>query len=138
MPSITGLSQSHRVCREPRAQSSRLSRARPPVGTDFFYTLNEPALVTFTFTREATGWLVGGRCQAHRQRGHRVHRCVRAVRDAILYLGGRHAGDNDVFFVGQISRARWLPAGRYTLAVIAVDATGRKSKPQRLSFTVVT
>jgi hypothetical protein len=48
-----------------------------------------------------------------------------------------HRGVNRVSFAGWISANRELGPGRYTLVITATDATGRRSSPQRLGFTIV-
>jgi hypothetical protein len=58
------------------------------------------------------------------------------VREATLDVAAT-AGSHDVFFVGQLSRARWLPVGRYVLGVLASDGAGQKSEPRELRFTIV-
>jgi hypothetical protein len=48
-----------------------------------------------------------------------------------------HGGLNKVFFQGRISRSRKLKPGHYTLIITATNASGRHSRPVRLSFTIV-
>jgi hypothetical protein len=99
-------------------QGNRLatvSRAKPPIGTTFSFSLNDQAAVTFSFTRRVSG------------------RTVTAGR--LTFTG--HEGTNKVAFQGRVSPKKKLEPGRYTLVIIATDSAGARSTPQSLSFTIV-
>jgi hypothetical protein len=49
-----------------------------------------------------------------------------------------HRGTNAVAFQGRISRTRKLKPGRHTTTITAINNSGGRSKPRRLTFTVVT
>ena len=70
---------------------ARISRAKTPTGTTFSFSLNEPAAVTFSFTRR-----VGGRTK---------------TAGTLTFTG--HGGTNRVAFQGRIAPARKLKPGRY-------------------------
>jgi hypothetical protein len=53
----------------------------------------------------------------------------------VLELSG-HSGKNSIWFDGVISPGRRLQLGRYLVTVVATDAAGLSSKPQRLRFTI--
>ena len=130
-PVLSDVSQSHRRWRE----VGRAGRHEPPVGTTFAFTLSEPARVTFTFTETTSGRLVSGRCTAPTRGNHRRRACARTVAMGGVSVGGR-AGRNTVAFKGVLPRRR-LSAGRYAVALAAVDSAGQSSGEQRLGFTIV-
>jgi PKD repeat protein len=135
-PSITNLSESHRVWREDRRRASTSKARRPPVGTTFSFALNEQAQVALTFARELPGRLVGGRCRPPTKRNRRGRGCIRTVKEATLYVSGR-PGANTVVFLGQVSRWHWLPAGRYKLTITATSAAGQRANAPWLTFRIV-
>ena len=92
-----------------------VSRAKPPVGTTFSFSLSEQAAVTFSFAR-------------------RVGR--RTVTAGRLTFAG-HDGTNKVAFQGRVSARKKLKPGRYTLIITATDPGGARSAPKSLSFTIV-
>jgi DNA-binding beta-propeller fold protein YncE len=115
-PAITSLRQAARSWREHRTGKRRL-----PVGTSFSFSLNEPAMVSLSFSRCAT--------QPKRSR------CTRHVAAGQLIVNAR-AGANKVRFAGRISPGKTLRPGRYTLAITARNAAGQRSQPRALSFTI--
>ncbi|HEV7584664.1 MAG TPA: hypothetical protein VGO14_02685 [Solirubrobacteraceae bacterium] len=130
---ITAAKQSHRVWREGR-RLAHISR-RPPVGTTFSFTLNQQARVSFAFTQQASGRVLGGRCVAQ-TKANRAHRsCRRSLTRGSLTIAG-HLGSNGVAFQGRLSRSKKLALGTYTLVIVAANAAGRSS-PSRLTFTIV-
>jgi len=137
-PSITRASQTAKTWREnntnPRIAANR--RKRLPVGTTFSFVLNEPATVTFSFTRPGVGRKVHGKCVAPSTKSRRKPRCTRTILAGRLTFTGR-AGTNRVRFAGRISRANKLKAGRYTLTILATNAQGARSAPRSLGFTIV-
>ncbi|HVY78365.1 MAG TPA: hypothetical protein VG898_07670 [Solirubrobacterales bacterium] len=92
-----------------------ISRAKPPVGTTFSFSLNERATVTLTFTRRVR---------------------ARTVTAGRLTFAG-HDGTNKVAFQGRISPKKKLEPGRYTLVITAANPAGMRSSPKSLNFTIV-
>ena len=111
-------------------------RHKLPVGTRFSFTLNEPAAVSFTFTRTASGRAVNHRCVATTRRNVHRRRCRRTVVGGTLAFAG-HSSANAVRFDGRLSRRRRLQPGRWTLVITATVPSGLRSTPHRLSFTIV-
>ena len=131
-PVISHLAQSAGVWAEGNGLA-HMSR-RTPVGTIFSFTLNEAATVTFTFTRPASGRLVGHSCKApsSHNRGHRP--CLRAVTvGALSFLGYR--GSNHIVFRGHISSHVRLGPGRHTL-IVSARSHKRPGVSRYISFTV--
>jgi FG-GAP-like repeat len=134
-PALTGVRQSARAWRE-GSRLARIARRRPPVGTTFYFTLNEQAKMSFLFTQHTGGRRVNGRCVAPRTGNRRKRHCKLALRRGrMTFLG--HAGANKVSFQGRISRSTKLKPGHYTLVITATNSTGAHSAPAALSFTVV-
>ena len=137
-PVLADLRQAHAVWRE-GPQPARVSgrkHPRPPVGTTFSFTLNEAARVTFRFTVNRPGRLVGRGCRAPTRGNRRQRRCTYAVTAGFFSFTG-HRGLNVVAFQGRIGRAqKLLPGGRYALIVTAGDAAGASSS-MALGFTIV-
>jgi hypothetical protein len=115
---------------------SSARRATRPVGTTFSFTLSEDARYALAFARQAAGRRVKGRCVAATTRSRKARSCTRSVSVATLSFAG-HQGANAVRFQGRVSRTRKLSTGRYTVTLTATDAGGRRSRPQALSFSVV-
>ncbi len=130
-PVVTQAHQTHRTWRE-----SNSHKDRAPVGTAFFFTLNEPANILFVFTQHIRGRKVNGRCVAQTDKNRRAHRCGMTVARGILSYRG-HIGQNKLSFTGTISRSKKLKPGTYTLTITATNATGQHSKPQSLGLTIV-
>jgi len=93
---------------------ARISRAKTPTGTTFWFSLNEPATVTFSFTERVSGTVTAG---------------------TLTFKG--HSGTNKVAFQGRISPVKKLKPGRYTVVITATNAAGVRSAPKSLSFTIV-
>jgi hypothetical protein len=115
-PAISSLSLSAPVFRvKARAAAAKLV----PRGTRVRFTLSEPASVRFAITR-----------------GSRTGRWLRAgtfVRPGV-------AGPNAVRFTGRLrmrGQARALRTGRYRIALVATDAAGNASAPERRRFRVI-
>ena len=137
LPKITAAHESAARWREGNklAQISRRKK-KPPVGTTFSFLLNEQATVTFSFTQRVSGRKVRGKCVAKTRSNHQRKGCKRTLTPGTLSFTGR-SGTNKVVFQGRISRHKKLRPGRYTLVITAINATGQKSAPQRLIFTIV-
>jgi hypothetical protein len=137
-PNISNATQSHRRWREGKAIASiaRRHKPSPPLGTTFFFTLNQQAKVSFTFTQWVGGREVKHKCVAQTKRNRRKHACERTVtRGALSFTG--HSGTNKVSFQGRISHSLKLRPGTYTLLITAVNSLGERSAPKQLTFTIV-
>ena len=139
-PSITALRQASTVWRE----GSRLAqisakarrRPRPPVGTTFTFTLNEPARVLLRFTHQVPGRKLRNDCLAPTRKTAHVSHCTRTTVAGTVRLTA-HRGTNHVRFQGHVSRTRRLRPGRYALTVTATDASGRSATARPLRFKIV-
>jgi hypothetical protein len=136
-PTISGLAQSAPRWREGTTLAS-VSRAvaRPPRGTTFRLSLNQPATLKLSFTRLIAGRRVGGRCVAQTSHNRHRHACNRTSAAGELLLAGAHQGINRVRFEGRLSAARKLKPGRYSMTVTAA-AGGLASAARSLTFTIV-
>jgi hypothetical protein len=139
-PIIGALGERSKVWREggalARISANSKRKKKPPVGTIFSFSLNVPASVTFAFTQQLAGRKVNGKCVAQTNKNRRKRVCKRTVTRGTLSFTG-HAGTNKVSFQGRLSRAKKLAPGTYTFVIIATTATGRRSQPKSLSFTIV-
>jgi hypothetical protein len=136
VPVIGNVGETVRRWRERSGPSRVGARRKPPVGTTFSFTLNEPASVALRFTRLAGARSVHGSCVAPSRSNRNRPRCVRRIAaGAIVYAG--HAGINRIRFLGRTTPAKQLRAGGYTLSLTATDARGRRSAPRSLTFTIV-
>jgi hypothetical protein len=113
-----------------------ITKARPPVGTVFSFTLNEQATVSLAFTQQVGGRKVGGKCVTQTKANQRKRSCKRSVTRAAMSFNG-HQGLNKVAFQGRVSRSRTLGLGTYTLVITAINAAGQRSSPKQLTFTIV-
>jgi hypothetical protein len=136
-PTLRGLRETARTWRErnaPAAVSLEEKSRKPPLGTTFSFSLNEPASVTFAFTEPADGRNVGKSCMAQTERNRHKRRCTRTVIAATLTFSA-HAGTNRVRFEGLITEHTRLEPGSYTLLVSAT-ASGKHSITRTLQFTI--
>lgn len=134
-PAIGSPTESHSRWRVGRKLAAISRRRRPPVGTAFGFTLNEPAAVKLTFLRLLGGRRQGHSCAAPSHRNRHGRRCVRAVAVGTVSLTG-HAGANTVSFQGRLSSSKTLARGDYRVA-IGASAYGYAAAPQELAFTIV-
>lgn len=138
-PILSSLGQTAKTWREGKllAQLSS-SKGKPktlPIGTTFSFGLDQPARVTFTFTRSVRGRRVGKRCVAQTSKNQHKRRCTRTVIAGTLGFSG-HAGRNKVRFQGLLSKHKKLkPGSTYTLLVTAT-ASGKRSRTGTLRFTI--
>lgn len=111
--------------------------SKAPLGSTFYFSLNERASVTFSFSMQLTGRKVGAKCVSLRP-GSRVHaNCSRSVGAGKLTFSGR-AGSNSVGFQGRVSRgAKPMRPGHYTLSIVASAAGHARSAPAKLTFAIV-
>ncbi len=112
-PAFAELKESARVWRE-STRLPRIARAKPPVGTEFFFELSAPAHVTLTFCR-----VRGRRCK----------------REGTLSFE-RRQGFASVHFYGRLTRRHKLPRGRYKVSFKASNAAGSRAGGV-LSFEIV-
>ncbi len=138
-PVLSALKQSASRWREGRLLASisatRKKPRKPPIGTTFSFTLNEPATVTLVFTRPASGRRVGRKCLAKSRHNKHHRRCTRTVTAGTLVLPGR-AGANKIRFQGRISKHDKLKPGSYTVSLTATS-TRQRSQSKSLHFTIL-
>ena len=133
-PRLSALRQTHRTWREGRKAASLTAR-RPPLGTTFLFSIDQPASVTLTFTQPAAGRRSGRRCVAPTSRNRHARSCTRSITRGGLSFAA-HSGADRISFQGSLSRSRRLPPGRYTVLVSAVNSAGLRSPAAALSFTI--
>jgi hypothetical protein len=144
-PTLTDASQTHAGWREDGtlahiSSAKKSSKSNKlPIGTTFSFALNEPATVTFTFTKSAGGRKLGEKCVAEIQRNQigkkeQKRRCRRTALAGTLTLTA-HAGANRLSFDGVIAKHKRLAPGDYMLTITATNAAGH-SAPAHLSFTI--
>jgi hypothetical protein len=133
-PAVTGLSQSASRWRLGN-DLPRFTRAKPPVGTTFGFSLNEPARVRLDFTQSVAGRRVKRKCLPPSRANRNKPRCTRTITVATLNFNA-HAGKDRVRFQGRISKRRKLKPGRYRLVITATVA-GQRSTPRTIGFTIV-
>ena len=134
-PVLANVRESTRRWREGDALARLSASRRPPFGTTFSFALSEAATVRFTFTRQAVGREVAGRCVAADAKNQRRRRCPRTVIAGVLAVAG-HAGAEAVRFEGLLSRHKRLARGSYKVLVSAT-ASGEHSKTSVLRLTIV-
>jgi hypothetical protein len=134
-PSLTSVHESGRLWREGKRLAQISSRKKLPVGTTFFFALNEQASVVFTFTRRLPGRKVRGKCAAKTKKDRNRSLCRRTVIAGALSLTG-HAGENKLVFQGRLSRTKKLRPGTYTLIITATNLAGMRSAAKLLRFTI--
>lgn len=132
---LSHLRQSRKIWRETHTGSEAGRRRRIPVGTDFTFVLNEPAKARLMFRQMASGKRVGKRCLAHRSRERARPSCARGRFRGLLQVAA-HAGDNRIAFNGSMRHGVLLPAGRYSVSIVADTATSHSSA-RTLRFTIV-
>ncbi len=135
-PSLSSLRETAKRWREGHKLAQISRKKKPPVGTTFSFTLNEQAVVTFSFTQRVVGRKVGRKCVTKSRENHKHKSCERTVTAATLSFTG-HSGTDKVVFQGRVSRHKKLKPGRYTLVVTATNSAGARSSPKSLSFTIV-
>jgi hypothetical protein len=130
LPRLSSAHQSHSIWREGSKLAHISAKKKPPVGTTFSFSLNEPAAISFSFTQT-----VRRKCVPHTKKNRRRPACRHSVTAGTLSFIG-HSGTNKVDFQGRISGSKKLKPGRYTLVIIASNSIGY-SKPLSLTFTIV-
>ena len=133
-PVISRASMTRRRFRVGRKRTA-VAAKKVKIGTAFRFRLNETANVAIRIDRLAKGRRVKKRCLAPtRARRHRKP-CTRASRRGTLSRRVLAAGTRRVAFSGRIGK-RKLAAGKYR-ATLTASASGLRSKPVSLRFTVV-
>jgi hypothetical protein len=112
-------------------------RRPAPRGTNFRFSLSEPASTTLAFARRTPGRRVGGRCVVPRRSNRTRPRCTRRLAAGRLPAFAAHSGRNQVTFRGRLSRTGKLQPGPYTLTVNAADSAGNVSVPRAVDFTLL-
>lgn len=136
-PTLTRVSETSKRWREGNREAvlTRTTDGRAPVGTNFSFTLNEAARITFVFRQTEVGRRVGRKCQAPTSHTRRRPRCRRTLtRGTLAYTA--NAGRRRLAFQGHLAIRR-LPLGAYTLTLTATNARGQHSRPHTLRFTIV-
>jgi Phosphoesterase family len=135
-PTITGMSQARRRWRLGNNLARLAAAPRPPVGTNFKFTLNQPATVRLVFDEQLPGRRVNGRCVAQTARNRRNRACTRSVsRGSFSFNAG--AGQRTLFFQGRLNRTRRLNPGTYALTITATNSAGQRASRTFRSFTIV-
>jgi DNA-binding beta-propeller fold protein YncE len=139
------LSESAKSWREGRALPHlahiSATKQKPPLGTTFSFEIGEPsnlrapAIVTFVFTKPASGRRVGKKCVAPSKSNKNKRHCTRTVTAATLKLTAA-TGLNKVRFEGVISKHKKLAPATYTLLASAA-AFGIRSSTRTLHFTIL-
>ena len=108
---------------------------RPKRGTNFSYTLSEPARIAFRIERRAPGRKTGGKCGRVTAQNRAKPPCARFVAVGAFAQEGQ-LGSNRKPFSGRIGE-KSLPPAPYRVTLIATDPAGNESAPARLSFKIV-
>jgi hypothetical protein len=133
-PVLSNLALSNSIWREGHKPAT-LARARHPLGTIISFTLNEPASVSFAFTKSTIGRAVGHRCVALTRSNTRHRRCARKLAEGTLTLAA-HAGVNKLAFDGVVSTSKRLSLGKHNVVILARNSSGQRSAPHSLAFTI--
>ena len=113
-PALTHIRQSHRKWRRGGSLATVTTAGKAPIGTTFYFTLNEPARVRLAFTQLRQGHVV--------------------TRGALSFTS--HSGKHQLSFAGRISHSKKLKPGDYTVLITA-NKFGKRSHTHALSFTIV-
>jgi len=117
------------------AAAKKRRTKRVKVGTTFRFRLNVAATVTIRIDRLTKGKRVKKHCVKPKRKYRKRKNCVRALKRGTLTRRSLHAGSRRVAFSGRIGKKKLAP-GSYR-ATLTASASGLKSKPVRLRFTVV-
>jgi hypothetical protein len=113
-----------------------VAAARAKKGTTFVYRLSEPAAVTVTIQRAATGRRKGRACVKPTRKLRKKKKCTLYVTAGTLRRSGT-AGANAVAFSGRIATKPLKPA-KYRAQFTAADAAGNATRrPVSVGFKVV-
>jgi hypothetical protein len=98
--------------------------------------LSVRATSTIAISRATPGRRVGRACRPATLKLRKARPCTRFVAAGRLTRKNQAAGAHRVPFSGRIGR-RALRPGKYRAAIVAADASGKRSKPALTSFTIV-
>jgi len=133
-PDVTGLALSR--------TRFRLGSALPKVaavktGTVIRFRVSEAATVRLRFTRILPGRRVAGACRKPTRLNRSRPRCKRLVpvRRSVSRLV--QPGSRRIRFAGRLTRRQSLKPGSYRMTLIARDAAGNVSTPDRARFTLL-
>ncbi len=105
-------------------------------GTAFKYSLSEAASIKIVVTERVSGKRRGRSCVAPIRKLRKARKCTRTITLGTLTRIS-HRGANTVAFSGRIG-SRALKPGRYQARITAIDTARHSSRPQTLTFTIVT
>ena len=117
-----------------RFRASAAASRPTPRGSEFRFSLSEPARVVITIAKGSSGRRVGGVCVRPTRSNRGRSRCTRYATVGRLRRDGRQ-GPNEVAFTGRLN-GRAL-RGTYRATAVATDAVGNVSRPSRVTFAVV-
>jgi virginiamycin B lyase len=104
-----------------------------PSGTQFRFSLSEPARVTVKIERRLSGRRVRGRCRTGAKSGRRC-KLWRSAGRSLTRQGLQ--GPNSIAFSGRLGR-KALTIGSYRARLTATDAAGNRSRTVTLGFRIV-
>jgi PKD repeat protein len=138
-PTISRVTQTHKRWRTggklARISGAHRAKKKPPIGTTFTFTLNEPASLALVFTHQVSGRKVHRKCVAVTHRNRHDKTCKRTVTLGTLKLTGR-TGKDKVSFDGRVTRHVKLKPGTYTVTITAT-VDGTKSAARHIKFAIV-
>ena len=115
-----------------RAVADEARRGKTPVGTTFFYGLDQTADVTIEMKRKKAGRMAKGKCVKPSKKSRKGKKCDLTV--AKLFRGAV-AGHNEVPFTGRVKGKAFAP-GKYLAVFTATGASG-KSSTATVPFKIV-
>ena len=135
-PAISKLRVTNKRFAVANKRTVAVARKRKKVkrGTAFKFRLSEAARTTITIARKAAGRRKGKRCVKPRKGLKK--RCTRYLTAMKVTRSKTKRGGNTIAFTGRVGKKKLTP-GAYRATLVATDAAGNKSKPARVSFTVV-
>lgn len=104
------------------------------VGTNFRFSLSEPATVTIRIQRLGPGRRIGRRCSTPSRANRRGSPCTRSVSVGVLSVNARQ-GPTTTRWRGRVAGRR-VRAGRYRAVLVAMDGAGLRSAPAALRFRI--
>ncbi|MGP0101805.1 MAG: PKD domain-containing protein [Solirubrobacteraceae bacterium] len=129
-PTITSLTQSHRLWRERAGHAGK----RLPTGTTFSISVNMRATLKLVFAQRLEGHRIGRRCTVS-PRHSTSRRCALTLERGVLLLEAP-TGDATRAFAGHLPHGVLLTPGRYVMTATAITATGERSAPMSVDFTI--
>ncbi len=130
-PVLSHVREAHAIWVEKAARAPGV-----PVGTTFFFTLNEAGSIKLTFAADKQGYLVHGHCVTDPHGRTATRTCAYSVAAAGSLTTHAPAGANEVAFDGKTANMRAkLTPGEYLVA-IAATASGLSTSVKPLKFTI--